>query len=701
MNERLRLASPFVYAAIFILAFILRFPHLWTIAVVGHDAAEYVWCVENDRLPHAPYILFVWLGYLINAFVSLDLGYSLLSLASAIPTLWFFGQILSRLAGNPVPGWIGAFVVATTPVSILYSGLQEVYSVQLLLLIICWWLAVCRNAPFGCGFAYGCALMIHIGSLFALPATLVFLYRAGYQNPAREQGDSTPAQNPRAHARGSVGRSLSLFVIGAGIPFLICLAWLVTVWVSAYGDGSYATLFSYLCGTAPEPVISGSVVERGIVSLFSNLGKFEVIGAVLLTGGSITLALLPLRLSLPWLALCLPYMAYEVTIGYKLDWGIYHVFIVPALAAGIGLSASSWSMWKEDPRRWGAFLIAVVGALVALPRCQEMAEMRKTIPWQRPAGAPMALAEWVAENTPGDSIVIQPLDWQFAGAATALYMKRQTLFHELGSLVLPGRWLAYRPEPEFRHERNATTDDFNTWLEEERPLMCFDRDTFTSLVGHWPDLDEDQFEPRPILWLERNQSGTSESWENIELLAGVDLGSDQVPELVELLLPEEHTVRRRRLMVYRPAIYYVARKSDSAEPPAWVKNLRELVPENQRGAAEEWEGVGIEFSRGKGRDKLELVLPAKAGADHCLKLVLDSTRWEYIVKCQVHYQGEWVTVGHDMEYIFDGPPSQFADLFFTIPREYVKEDHLRVRLYPTRDLKELRPYRVEIGALNP
>jgi len=277
--------------------------------------------------------------------------------------------------------------------------------------------------------------------------------------------------------------------MGTSIPILFAVVWLGTIWIRYRGIGELDQLFIFLRGAAPSPNFSklfgkggGSYWIEQLSRTWNELSGYGVIGTLLLVSGGFSLLLQPPRKSLPWFLLCLPYLLYETAVGVTLDVGIYSVFIAPALAAGIGLGTADWSSEKKSITgtvRLGIVGIGLLGALAGLPANRRAAAERKLFPWYSRYGATMALCTWVREHTPQDTLVFQPVAWDPAMMATSLYSDRIQLFDD-GVIFNPEPWKPHAPQRVFKRVLPVTTADFERWIEEERPLICFDRHPFTS-----------------------------------------------------------------------------------------------------------------------------------------------------------------------------------------------------------------------------
>jgi hypothetical protein len=682
MIAKSRLPNVIAYGCILALALYLILPHVPWLAVIGPDASEFIYCVEHHCLPHSPYLLFMWAGFLLKPFIRLDWGYSALSTVSALASIVFLGLTVERLHGSRVAGWTTALVMAIFPIAIRYAGLQEIYAMQLFMLSAAWWFASGGNSV-GCGLALGASLATHSGSLFAFPATL-WIYSQS-RRPWREWFHLTAA---------------------GALPNLLVLLWLAAIWVSSQGLSALPLLPLVLRGASPLPQWSvlfhpGGVdfFEKWMSKVWVDMTHFEVIGAGLCWMGGVALLLQPLRVSAPWWLLSLPYLLYEATTGTLLDWGIFWVFVAPGIAVGLGLGLASFPIMKKQPLHQARFAVSVVGLLCGfsvLPAFQKTAEIRDLLPWYRATGEQMALCDWVRENTPADTLVIQPSDWSCAGLASALYTDRIPVFNTYGMLN-PGPWRPLNVSQAFGDTPAVTTGMFETWLKEERPFVCFDADPFHSWLSFWPFVDTDRYEARPILWLDQNQTGTSAIWEGPERTALVHLGSPTEETAFQVEYPDSAQKGALELPLFHPTLYQIARKADPLEAPGWSRELQSHVPESQRGAVPVLKRSGIAFKAIEG--DLSMTLPVIPGRNHALRLLLQSGGADYIVECQVWFHRRWYRTGLDMERITIEPKTRFSELYFPIPAKFVQDRAIKLRLVPVDETPLFNAYEVELAAV--
>ena len=687
----------------------LRIHHFRPLAL-QFDEVEYAYCAESDLLPHSPYILFMWMGYLLRPFVSLDLGYSLLSLVSSLGSILFFGFLMRTLTRSALGGWIAGWVLALAPVSILFGGRQEVYAFQFLLLSMSWFVGVALQRRFLSGAFAGLALTAHTGTVFALPATLALFYGAW----SKEEGENPASEAGESGAGSFLKKDGWIFLVGFLLPILLALIWLFWIWLPYHGAEQLQLLFLYLQGNSPQanlgavfksvddsagviPQLStlndnlGDQLER----IWEDIGSGEVLTRGLALFGVLGLALTPFKKSLAWWLLPIPYLVYEFGVGWTLDVGIYSVFILPSLAAGVAysfghlarpLDGNGWTLLKGVTGLGGLFAL-----LINLPALHHLGTYRGLQPWIREEGSTMALAKWVKEYTPPETIVLVPVDWHYCGLAIPYYAGRLPLFSD-AYLFNPSPWKPIYSNARFKDLQKITTDDFEKWLDEERPIVCFDPQPFQSFGANWSGVDTDRYEARPLFWLDRNQTGTSLPWKEPDILFHYDpLTSDDPEEDIpsnSIPLP----VYEREL--FRPTLYRIARKSDPQQPPEWTEDPLSSVPEAQWGSAPPIEKGGIVFA-----DEYNFRSPAKPGRDHMVRIAIHSKGMQYAVQCEAKLDGDWTILGRDMEKYVLEPPPVFTELYFHIPGWKVKEDELRLRLTPWFGTPFLNLYEVEVAAV--
>jgi hypothetical protein len=489
------------------------------------------------------------------------------------------------------------------------------------------------------------------------------------------------------------------------IPQAIVMSWLLVIWIEGHGLRGLFLLHHFLRGVAPDPATEQAFGKswwnfwwEQSVRTWNTFASPEVFGFIPLVAAVLLLLIVPPRKTLIWWFLAIPYLVYEMTVGASLDWGIYLVFIVPTVAASLAMGVACWTWSDNRPLNLLRTLLCaggIIGLLYQLPAFQTGSEIRRLLPWYREGGATKALSDWVRKNSPQDSLVIQPLDWHFAGLASTLYTDRIPLFRDSGGILIPGVWRPLFCHPAFHHVLPTTTADFEHWLDTGRPILSFDADPFHTWSAYWPELDTDRYETRPILWLDRNQSGTSDFWTNVQSLASVDVGDPTA----EARYHVEYSINRTYAVIqtppYHPTLYRIARKTDPPDPPQWVKDLQVLVPECQRTPLPpRWDnGFSIKTEDGP----VSLTLPTIPGRDHVLRLTLQSIGWDYVAECQVKMGKRWIRASRDMERITGLPDYYFTDLYLQVPARYVNETTLVVRLLPALGAPALNYFQIEWG----
>lgn len=685
MKDRYSLLHSTLYLALCVLFIFLLRPHIVRPALIGPDASEYIYCVEHHCLPHAPYILFLWAGFLLKPFVALDLGFVLLSVFSALGVLILFGLTIQNLYSSRLAGLLASLVMALSPAAIRYAGLQEIYPLQTFWVVLCWFLLTSGCSTFWAGLALGAALATHTGTLFAAPATLLLF-----------------CQTRNNHGR-SPAREWRLGALGIALPLVLVGGWLLAVWISAHGLGGLRHLPLFLRGAAPSPDWTKVFGEGGVLFLkewvirvLNDLANFEVIGKGLCLTAVLSLLLQPKDRSAVWWLLSLPYLLYQALAGLLVDWGTYWLFVLPTVSASIALGVVNLTAKPRNLLGWlrpAVSLCGIAFAVINLPAFQKTAEVRSLLPWYHTTGEPMALCEWVRKNTTPETLVIQPANWTYSGLASALYTERLPIW-PAGGMLQPGRWKPLFVDPVFEHTHKVTTTDFDRWLDAERPLVCFDQDPWTAWLGYWPDIDIGRYETRPILWLDQNQSGTSRSAEPQRLMAHVDIGKPSEERRFDVRYPKTAQWGSIELPLFRPTLFRIARRNDPSNPPEWVQHLQKKVDPNQRGGPPSLLEDGISFAAGEG--ELSLALAVKRNTDHQIRLLLQSGGADYAAECQVWSKGRWIATGRDMEKITVPPQVRFTELCFPIPAEFTYEGHIVVRWVPLLETPSLNAYAIDL-----
>ena len=742
--------EPIGWAGLLLLAFWLRLPHFRSLAL-QFDEVEYAYCVEAGVLPHSPYLFFLWVGYLLRHFVSLDWGYSALSMVSSLLSIPLFALIARSLTSSKTGGWVSGMVLALAPISIEFAGRQEIYPFQFLLLSGAWYLGILRKKALLSGLLLGATFATHNGTLFALPATLLLFaqaWRKPREKPVFQAADGMglgPGLETDGPPRDSIfrrGRRWAFFGLGFAFPVALVVVWLTIHWFHVYGSEDSHLLLRYLRGSAPTPDFAeflkggpghdnpgfagvgdrfGDQLER----IWADVGDVEVFARGLALCGMICLALMPWRVALPWWLLPLPFLIYEIGVGWTIDKGIYSVFILPTLAVGFAHSATflvarggaflKKSSLNSELRtsnlalrtshfelrktcltllHLGVFLGGFVSAAVNLPAVQDAASYRSLQPWLRKDGSTMALAQWVRENAPTDTIVMAPVEWYYCGLAVPYYANRIPLFRD-GYLLNPVPGKPIYAGPDFDYLKMISTEDLARWVDEERPLVCFDSDPFTSFGALWTNVDVSGFEARPILWLDRNQSGTSLAWKEPQILCHIEPLSKKDRNKWGANVSSPYPLSATEMPLFRPTLYCIARKGDPWRLPGWALALQEKAPEDQRGVPPSWKGGGCLFA-----DSFAFYSDAVPGKDHVVRIVVDARGCQYVVRCESKCEGEWLLAAQDMEKYVLEPQNLFVDMYFRIPAGRIKEDAIKIRLSPGYGTPYVNLYLVEVAAVD-
>lgn len=685
-----------VYSAILLFAFLLRAPHFTSVALIGPDSGEYVFCVTNHYLPHSPYLLHHWVGWFLHLVVPLDWGYAALSMVSSLLGIFFFGLTLQELSGSRIGGWTAALALAIVPVHIRFAGFQEVYSFQMFWIALSWWVIVCQKNFFLGGLVSGAAFVAHNGTVFAFPTTLLLLWSVWSR-------DRKTSFRETKYWKELV-LSMVRWGLGAAIPLGFMVLWLFFYWIWFLDWERLPWMVHFLRGLSPSPNLNLLIDPNHLwywkvqlLRSWNELAFFEVIGTALLVSLPVSLLLLPPRKSLPWWLLFVPYLIYESTFSGSLDAGIYLVFVAPAIAASLGLCAASAVADRKKVLGWirgGVALAGIAGGLLALPAFQHTATVRNLYPWIQKESAAMALSEWVRENATEDTLVIQPVDWDQSGMSTSLYTQRISIDND-GTLFTGTLRQPIFTHPVFESYKELKTEDFEKWLDEEQPVLTYDSNPFTSWGCNWPFVDIDRYETRPILWLDRNQSGTSLHWKGVRTLAIIDIANPTDEERFKVDYPEEAGRGEFELPVYRPTLHLIARKTDPPEHPQWAEKLAALVPPEQRGGPPKRREDGVIFEfKGEG---LVFQCPTEPRLDHVIRLTLNSWGEPHAVECQIRIGDRWRTVDRDMEKIVVEPLMSFADLYFEIPGKWIDDSAERFRLIPILETQHLNAYSIEVG----
>lgn len=733
-----------VWALIVIGAFLLRLPHFSPLAVVGIDSGIYVYCATNSLFPHSPYIIHSLIGVLLRPFVTLDLGYSVVSMVSSLVSILFFMGMMERLYKSRLAGWIAGIVLACSPVCARFAGIQEIYALQFFFLSWSWYVLSGGRRTFLAGLIFGVTVATHSGTVFALPTTLILMCSA-IRNRALalsgHEGEEIPLKINGHPLSRACPVAILVFLLGAILSGVLAVMWVAWLWFSTPGAPPLSDLPTFLRGSSPfiewakfaEWGVGYQILNQ-LHRTWTDLSSPEVMGSWMVVFGTLALLLQPWRITIPWWLLSLPYLVYEMLVTYSLDYGIYSVLIIPSIAVGLGLCAS---VPRDSSRSSGivflvtVFLVILLDGLdvgpavriittVVLAFCigmpyflstariavlvlalllsedliedfHDTAKLRRLMPWYRESGAPMFLSKWVHDNSPVNTMIFHPLDWAYSGYATALYAERIPMFGTADTLNLR----PWQPIMQaFGVIPKVTVEHIENWLDQGVPLISYDDKPFSERWLYWKPEFAERFEARPILWFDRNQSGTSDLWKNVQAFQAVDVGNIEAEQQAGLKLPDNVTRGRLNVPVYHPTLYWLSRKSDPGVPD-WVQEMRAKVPSQQVGAPSSMDDDGISIM--DSQTKVYIDLPSSPGKSYILHHRLQTMGWHYTTLCSVKVNGKWVHVGGDMEQIVSAIEPQFTDFYYRVPARYVDGSKVSIKLSAAYGCKAINIYRLEWG----
>jgi hypothetical protein len=495
--SQLRLLQAVLWVAFAALAwhFLDTFPNGW-------DQTEYAWAVQSGYLPHSPYILYFLAGKLLGVALSAPLALSALSFASGLAAVWLLTGTAAALLGAPgAPtvadrraATLGVLLAAGTFILVRQAGTQEVYPLQCCLLV-----GAARSVAGGarrwrlllCGVLCGAAIAAHSGSVFALPA-LAFL----------------------AVSRAAIPRGRAALVWLGGVVATLGVA--VALIAALLPAG--VELAGYLRGIAPrvafESLTDPKFLAESIASIFRRLTDHGIpIVRVPPESGPLGLSVLHLGAGVSGAALALlrsrsagvfavlwaaPYLAYEIAVGWNVDWGVYAVFVLPALAWSSAflfrrlLDTRTLSTWRG---RAAALLLAGIVATALIPNVLLLAGHWGDTESDREEhftdGVIAAL--WIRDHASAGALVLQPSsEWNVN--VLPFYSQRQHamlrgpsygVFDAFGTRFSPLNLGSYSP---------LTTARLGAWIREGRevyalerePLARMDRRLIDSAPFEWP-----------------------------------------------------------------------------------------------------------------------------------------------------------------------------------------------------------------------
>lgn len=322
------------------------------------DGCEYVIALRRGYLPHSPYVLYYWIGWLLHRVFPADIALSVLSFCVGVAAPFVLGWLVKRVTRSSWAGLVAAAVYAMSPLCVAGTGIIEVYPLQVTLLLL--GLAVTAGlgprAAFTGALIYGAAIAAHSGSLFAFPAFVYLLVR-------KPSISLRPNESPSSWQRPLAA------IAGIVIVPALGASWLALLFLHSSHVSPWSDWLVYLRGIAPSPTLTLAAfltLPREIVHtvarmLDATFGWRIVPGFLLLACAAVAWRKHRNSFYL-WLALSAPYLIYESLIHEVLDRGIYTVFAVPAMAGLI--SCGVYELFRN--RRIESSRINRVAASVAV-----------------------------------------------------------------------------------------------------------------------------------------------------------------------------------------------------------------------------------------------------------------------------------------------------------------------------------------------
>jgi hypothetical protein len=331
------LFSIFVLELFLIVNFFEYFPNGW-------DQTEYAYCVRQNYLPHSPYILYFLLGKAFF-FILQDAAKALSTLSSVCaifsPILLYF--IILRLLkfteqnvalppSTKTAVLIAPFLLGT---NYLFISTQEIYIVQLFFVFLSVLLLVDpeHDRSVLAGAVNGAAIAIHNASLFLLPSMLFLIL----------------IKNARKKNPFSVG--VMSFCISSAMTVILFYMLIFYLLPRNPDEPQLHFFLSYLRGVSPSIKLSKltdlSFLANSAWEFLKRLTSQEILESRSpcakfpsgLTLFHFLMAISGLLVSLRanrefaifWLLWIIPYLCYEILLGYSPDFGVYIVFVLPSI----------------------------------------------------------------------------------------------------------------------------------------------------------------------------------------------------------------------------------------------------------------------------------------------------------------------------------------------------------------------------------
>jgi hypothetical protein len=449
----------------------------------GWDQAEYCWAIQSDYLPHSPYIFYFLLGKMLGVVLSAPAALAALSFVSGLLALWLLTGTAARLLGSEegptlVDHWaatLAALLVGGTFVFVRQAGTQEIYLLQCCLLVGAAY-SVTRAAGARqlllCGIMCGAAVALHSGSVFALPAL-------GWLALAR-------ADRPR-------GQLALLWIGSLSITAAIGVALVAALLPTG------VELSSYLLGIAPpvtlERIGDPRFLSKSIAATLQRLTNHDIpIVRFPPETGPLGLSFLHLgagavgagialwrsrRIGIFVVLWAAPYFAYEIALGWSIDWGVYTVFLLPALALTLAFlfrpvlaTVTLLSWWG----RGSALLLVAMVAAAVVPNVVLFANhWNDAESDQLEHFSDLAIAAlWIREHASSQALVLQPSSEGNVNILPYYSQRQHALIHGPRFEVFDAFGVRFSPLNS-RSYSLLTTERLDAWIRAGREIIAFER----------------------------------------------------------------------------------------------------------------------------------------------------------------------------------------------------------------------------------
>jgi hypothetical protein len=508
----------------------------------GWDQTESAWAIQQDFLPHSPYILYFIIGkifYLIIQDPAIALS-TISALCGTFALSFYYFSLKEFLFINPSqeipilkPAWIAglaALFLGTNYLFIRQASTQEPYTAQVFFIFLSLWLMLRPTyiRILLSGLTFGCAFAVHNSSLFIIPAFLYLAFSLSRQMKIR-RGLVTWIL--------AVGAVASVFfaIMYVLLPFKAGTNQLINTLIYARGLGpgislhwlSDLTFLKKSAGALLERLFSMDVphIRRPPPSLPTGFVWFTgILGMI----GAIFTWLRNRLIAIFWLLYCLPYMVYEIAAGGTPDSGVYLVFFLPALISfsSIGIATLINFPIRVNNRviivnlifTFLAFIFLLPSSILFIKHWQDV----ENDAFEH--YSPMVLAQITASSSlPENAILVQPKeDWNVNHLP--YYTSKRHIARNGGLLYVFEHRGSYTPlKPE--SFKLLTTEKLVRLIESGSPIYAFEPNP---LEGTNSDiLDPSQFSWQAALNLDLSQAHIQIAVPN-EMLENLPKGAYQL-----------------------------------------------------------------------------------------------------------------------------------------------------------------------------